>query len=393
MVKPFFPISFWSGPELTPEAYQEAIACGFNVIPIQEKTPDRISLGLDMAHQGGIKGLVVDGRIHPGLPDQPGWSAIVRAVVNDYQSHPALYGYLLTDEPHQRQFENLHKLVNEFKHFDPEHIAFINLFPNYASPDQLGFIDYENYVAHYLDTVKPPVLSYDHYALMEDSDRPQYFSNLEVIRRQALRVGLPFWNVILSTPHFSYRDPTDVDLRWQVYTTLAYGGKGIVYFTYSTLDVENYRNGIIGLYGQKTAKYAIVQQLNFELQRLGSYLMDLKSVAVTHTPEAPIGTVKHTGNGLVYSIEGGQFVIGEFVDSSDHPWLMIVNKDRQRSTWVTLYLKTPLNFIDEVGRLDGTLRPIARDQGVKADNRYGDGLIVRFWLAPADGRLMRLSKQ
>lgn len=386
-----FLISLWSGPEVNLQAYQQAHDCGFNVIPISASSAENGLFALDLAHQVGLQGMVIDHRIHPNAPHLADWEDTVRCVVDDYKNHPALYGYLLTDEPHQKLFTNLGKLVNTFTYLDPEHPAFVNLFPNYATAEQLGFIDYENYVSEYLDIVKSPILSYDHYALMEDGDRPQYFENLEIIRRQALRAGVPFWNVILATPHFNYRDPSPADLRWQVYTTLAYGGKGIIYFTYNTLDVENYRNGIIGLYGQLTPKYAVVQQLNHELQRLGKHLVNLRSVSVTHSADIPEGAVAHTGEGLVYQIEGGAFVIGEFIDSSDSPWIMVVNKNRQKSAWVSMRIKTQHKTIEEVGRLDGKLRAIARDQGVKADLDCKDGVEVRFWLAPADGRLMRLS--
>jgi len=391
MVDKVFPISFWVSPPLDLERYREVAEAGFTVIPIWEPTEERLRTGLDLAAEVGIQAMVVDPRIHRDLPDEPGWETVVQTVVDAYADHPALYGYFLTDEPHLKHFANLGKLTRAFLERDPARVPYINLFPNYASPDQLGTLDYEAHVQAFLDTVRPPLLSYDHYALMEWGDRPEYFPNLEVIRRQALRSDVPFWNIILATPHFSYRDPSPTDLRWQVYTTLAYGGKGIAYFTYATLDVENYRNGIIGLYGQRAAKYAAVQQLNLEMQRLGPHLLGLKSTGVYHIPDAPQGSVSLSGHGVVASVEGGQFVVGEFADRAGLPWVMVVNRDREHSVWVTLHLRTAYRTVHEVARSTGELRAIARDQGVEAVQAYEDGLILRFWLAPADGRLMRLS--
>jgi hypothetical protein len=69
---------------------------------------------------------------------------------------------------------------------------------------------------------------------------------------------------------------------------------------------------------------------------------------------------------------------------------MVVNRDRERAVWTTLVLRTPRVVADEVSRSTGQLRPIARDQAVEAGRRYADGLILQFWLAPADGRLIRL---
>lgn len=385
-----FPISFWVGPPLTLEGVQEAADCGFTVLPVVAGSEDEVLHGLELAHAVGVKALVVDPRIHRDLPDQAAWQEVVAAVVGAYSHHPAVYGYLLTDEPHLRDFGKLAELVAAFQHYDSGCIPFINLFPNYASADQLGTLSYEAHVAAYLDTVHPPVLSYDHYALMEWGDRPQYFENLEIIRRQALRAGVPFWNIILSTPHFNYRDPTQEDLRWQVYTTLAYGGKGIAYFTYWTLDVENYRDGIISMYGERTPKYACVQQLNRELLRLGPHLLRLTSTRVSHWPDAPQGATAFSSGGLVAAVEGGEFVVGEFVDGAGEDWVMITNRDRARAAWVTLRLAAPGAQAEEVARSTGELRPISRDQGVDAVQPYADGLVVRFWLAPADGRLLRV---
>jgi len=392
-----FPISFWVAPPAELARYQEVAECGFTIVPISAETPDAGRYALDLAQQVGVKAVVIDPRIHRGLPSKPGWEQTVQAVVNDYGRHPALWGYFLTDEPSFSHFENLARLTRAFQERDPAHMPYINLFPNYADADQLGTVDYRHHVHAYLEIVRPPLLSYDHYALMEWGDRPEYFANLEVIRAEALGAGVPFWNIILSTPHFSYRDPSPADLRWQVYTTLAYGGKGIAYFTYCTLDVENYRNGIIGLYGQRAAKYEAVRQLNLELQHLGPHLTGLTSTAVSHWPYAPQGARVLPGDGLVASVVGevhggkGQFVAGELVDQQGSPWVMVVNRDREHSVWTTLKLRTTCGVVDEVARSTGQMRAIARDQGVEAGRRYADGLVLQFWLAPADGRLMRLS--
>jgi len=392
-----FPISFWVAPSVELAHYQEVAECGFTIVPIPAETSDAGRRALDLAQQVGIKAIIADPRIHRDLPVKAGWEQTVQAVVSDYGQHPALWGYYLTDEPSFCHFENLAQLTRAFRERDPAHAPYINLFPNYANADQLGTVDYRHHVHAYLETVRPPLLSYDHYALMEWGDRPEYFTNLEVIRAEALWAGVPFWNIILSTPHFSYRDPSPADLRWQVYTTLAYGGKGLAYFTYGTLDVENYRHGIIGLYGQRTAKYEAVQQLNLELQHLGPYLTSLTSTGIYHWPDAPQSARVLPGDELVASVEGdvhggkGQFVVGEFTDQEGSPWVMVVNRDREHSVWTTLKLHTAHAAADEVARSTGQLRAIARDQGVEARRRYADGLILQFWLAPADGRLMRLS--
>lgn len=407
-----FPISYWSGPPQERGRYREVAECGFTVVPgvinsLEEARHDLDFTGfpehgdsaqagrhvLNMAHDVGLKAIVIDDRIHRDLPEEADWEETVAAVVADYADHPGLYGYFLTDEPSVRHFTNLAQLTRAFQRRDPEHVPYINLFPMYASPVQLGSLEYRHHVRAYLETVKPPLLSYDHYALMEWGDRQEYFANLEIIREEALRAAVPFWNIILSTPHFDYRDPTAADLRWQVYTTLTYGGKGIAYFTYWTPDNENYRDGIISMYGHRTSKYDVVQQLNLEIKHLGPHLLRLTSTCVSHWPDAPqgAGVNLHASEGLVAAIEGGEYVIGEFVGEDGLPWLMVMNRNRERAAWTTLHLRTQHTQVSEIARSTGQLRNVARDQGINAARRYADGLLLQFWLAPADGRLLRLS--
>ena len=247
------------------------------------------------------------------------------------------------------------------------------------------------HVRAYLQTVRPPFLSYDHYSLMEWGDRPGYFANLETIRAEALQAGVPFWNIILATPHFDYRDPSPADLRWQVNTTLAYGGKGLAYFTYWTPDVENFRDGIIGLDGRPTLKYDVVARLNRELRGVGRHMLGLTSSAVHHWPDAPAGATVQPLDGLVAGVEGGEYVIGEFRDAAGLPWLYLANRDRARSARVTLRLRTSHAEVSEVARSTGELRAVTLDQGAEAVRRYADGLVVHFWLGPAEGKLMRLA--
>ncbi|MHB9034387.1 MAG: hypothetical protein ACYC6L_15245, partial [Anaerolineae bacterium] len=385
-----FPISFWVQPENTYENWKTVAECGFTVVPVTATSVKDGLQVLDWLKEFGIYGMIHEPRVNALMTEKRGWKDIVQEVVDAYHGHPALWGYYVTDEPGYERFENLAKIIKAFQKADPEHTAFINLFPNYASPDQLGTISYDRHVAAYLDIVKPDILSYDHYALLENGDRPEYFPNLETIRAEALRAGIPFMNIFLSTPHFNYRDPSAVDMRWQVYTSLAYGAKAIAYFTYVTPDVENYRNGPLSIYGFKTPKWDIIRQLNFEVGKLGPWLSGLTSTLVYHVGTVPDGSDALCGCGVVAEAKSssGELLIGEFIDGDKNPWVIVMNKNREHAGWVSLKLRTKLTKLHEVARTTGDLRAIARDQGADAYKKFEDGLVVQFWLAPGDARVM-----
>src|SRR5947209_288135 len=78
----------------------------------------------------------------------------------------------------------------------------------------------------------------------------------------ARKYHLPFWNIVLSVGHFSYREPTAADFKFQVYSSLAYGAKGIAYFTYFAPAVGNYRMAPIDQFGNETANWQNMRYVN-----------------------------------------------------------------------------------------------------------------------------------
>src|SRR5262249_40727433 len=133
---------------------------------------------------------------------------------------------------------------------------------------------------------------------------------------EALRADIPFAAIVLATPHGPYRDPTEADLRWQVYTALACGARGILYFTYWTpeSDVWNFHDGILDEKGRRTTHYAQVQNINRHLNARGRTLARLHSEGVYLAGELPIGTQGLPAGGTVREVTGGEVVVGLFRD-------------------------------------------------------------------------------
>jgi hypothetical protein len=297
---------------------------------------------LDLLQEAGLKGIVFDPTVHAGdaeaeLSDEE-IERRVTAVVRRVNGHPAAFGYFLRDEPNARIFPGLARWTAAYRKVDPKARPVINLFPNYASPGALGSDTYRNHVEDFVRLVKPPLLSYDHYALMDDGSlRDGYFQNLEVIREVALANNIPFCNVVLSNAHFHYADPSDGGLRFQVYTTLAYGARGICYFTYWAPPVGNYRLAPIDQFGNKTPTWDMLRNVNLQIHKLGPTYIKLKSVNVFHHPNVPaecraISTAKH-----VADAGGGDLLVGEFDGSAGEAVALVVNKDLHHSCpfWVS----------------------------------------------------------
>jgi hypothetical protein len=54
-----------------------------------------------------------------------------------------------------------------------------------------------------------------------------------VLREASLRHNISFWNFFNTMPYGGHSDPTESQLAWQIFTSLAYGAKGILYFWYA----------------------------------------------------------------------------------------------------------------------------------------------------------------
>ena len=171
-------IGIWvpPGPSLTATAeetdirYKQIADAGVNLVfGIADGDTERLSNVLDACEKYGLRYIVTLSVARTGVVD----TDAVTAVVEQTKNHPAVLAYNLMDEPSAERFESLAALRETVDALLPEgKFSFCNLFPNYASVEQLtgmagaetGYDDpYFTYLQQYMQTVKPKVLSFDHY--------------------------------------------------------------------------------------------------------------------------------------------------------------------------------------------------------------------------------------
>jgi hypothetical protein len=286
-----FPISYWCGPMpefQTPERYREIKEAGFTfVMPMCAGTSVELNRKiLGYCQEVGLKAFIADGRMPIGVPDDAARKRI-DAIIADYASHPAFLGYHLVDEPGAGAYPALAQTVAYLKEKDPAHPAFINLLPNHCPLPALGTKTYEEYLARYVKEVRTPFFSYDNYfsALPKPEPRRVWAQNLEVARKVSLESRTPFWQIVLVTQHFGYASPTIADLRYEAFQTLAYGGRGVLWFTYwspeATDKTAKWRHAMIDAAGKRDPHFDEVRTVNAELRALGRELLRAESVSVT----------------------------------------------------------------------------------------------------------------
>ncbi|MDB6121214.1 MAG: hypothetical protein JWQ71_207 [Pedosphaera sp.] len=394
-----FILSYWCGPPPGPDMnarYAEVAECHFNyaMIPCNGSTPEQTKAILEACQKHGLKYILYDARLMAKGPQDPAFTTNLDAVLKDYAGHPATGGYFLGDEPGAGAFPML-GAVNQYllKH-DPQHLPFINLYPNYAPLWALGTSNYEEHVEKYLDIVKPKLLSFDHYAILDNgTERPEYFDNLEIIRRQALKHNVPFGDIFLMTPHGSYPNPGEADLRWQANTALAYGATALLYFTYWTPNdgTTGFGNGIIDLKGNRTPHFEMAKKLNAEFLILGKTLIKLTSSAVYHTSPVPSGCKELNTNSPIQVSKGGPLVIGLFHHEDGSSWAMVVNRSVHKPVTSTLRFNEKIGGLRRLNPKDGRLASVKlRQHEVTVQLLAGEAAL--FKLMPSNTKRLHSPK-
>ena len=246
----------------------------------------------------------------------------VKQLVDSAGGSKAVIGYFLADEPGAPDFPSLAKAVAAVKRLAPGKLAYINLFPDYATlgaPDrsQLGTNSYSEYLEQYVAQVKPQFISYDNYRIAISNDQKDaavaasYYQNLLEVRRVAMEHGLPFWNIVLSNrlrPDMPV--PSPANLLLQAYTTLAAGAKGLTWYTYYS---PGYDYTPIDKAGHPTATWSYLKMVNDQAKIVGATLRPLISTGVYFTPPLPAPALPQLPGKHVQAIAcSSPLMVGEF---------------------------------------------------------------------------------
>ena len=342
---------------------------------------------LDRVKAAGLACFVADLRVSDydweKLPADAELRQRVTAAALEIRNHPAALGFFLRDEPSAAMMPGLGRVAALVKAALPDRWPYVNLFPTYASAQQLGTADYATYVQTFLRDVHPPFLSWDNYSIINGEMLDRFYTNLEISRRLALEAKVPFWNCILGTSAFFFMEPSDATLHLQVYSTLAYGGRGIQYFTYVTPEVGNYRLGALDPFGNRTPTWGMLRRVNLEIQALAPWLTRLASTGVYHSEPVPEGAqpmsrshwVQQVNATTVDNSVAARYLVGEFEGEDGRPYLMLVNRDLAHSIQFSIKLRQPDLNIKRISPYTSQ----EEDFGGEMD-----------WLAPGAGILLKL---
>jgi hypothetical protein len=384
----FFPILPWGSPsdeKISVEQGLRSIAeCNFTMAGFvrPQDLPICEELGLAalvrLGALGGSKGLQ---KLSPEEIDE-----IVRVAVEQAGESKALMGFYLCDEPGAEAFAALGKAVEAVKKYAPGKLAYINLFPDYATigaPDisQLDTASYAEYLERYVAETKPQFISYDNYRVQYSNDlrdtarAKSYYTNLMEVRRVAREHGIPFWNIVSSNQIRPFTTiPSPANMLFQAYTTLAAGGRGVSWYTYLNYG---YAHSPLDVTGNKTPTWRYLQMVNHHLKVVGPVMNGLTSTGLFFTPPAPVDALPVLPGSIVKEVQSdAPIMIGEFSVPNGARYAMAVNLSLERSTKVVLRARDDLRAMQSLSPEDGRWLPLEPESGTWLV--AGQGVLIRF---------------
>ena len=272
------------------EAHIKDVAdCGIDFVVCMDN--DRPAL--DLFHKYGV-GAIVSG-IVPGWWGGDGSNAGKLADTNpmekyeaanvSFVDHPAIWGIDVGDEPSALDFPYYGKVIDYVNRAFSNQFAYLNLYPNYASVsgnnaqetvNQLGTATYAEHIRRYCECVPSDYLCYDFY--LYSINVAKHYENLRVVADACRNTGRSMWIVLQVNSHRPDEWMSENNLRFQAYTSMAFGAENIIWACYTA---GWWHNQVLDDQGNQTEQYGKLKRVNAQIRTIADEYMKYRRVS-TH---------------------------------------------------------------------------------------------------------------
>ena len=390
-------VTYWAGPgfqnsrmAITDESLRLLKEGGFNLVWAASKED------LDLIAKWGLRA-ICNLRLSREKSIVPDRFDEFRLYIESLKNHSALYIYYHCDEPSAVSFKSLAADSRIVRSIDPNHPTWVNLLPTYANNRQIGLEGevisaYREHVRLFLETYDPDFASYDHYQLNNGWDTSDYFLNLSIVQQACAARGIPFMNGVqacawwpeksLASPA-APRIPGPDEMRFLVYTTLAYGAQGIYYYVYSH---PQHRGSIVSQDGVPDAKYYELKKLNPIFVATAKQLRGHRLMGSFFKGYCPRGGTPYGPNAILDFADGcaseplperkelaDSVLVSRFDAESRPTRLMVVNLDYRKER--SLNVAAPTTVL-RFNPADGRWMPLGRK--FTLDLAKGEGTLLQI---------------
>lgn len=344
------------------EAVREWKELGFNLamsfeFDISENDKSEMLEILDECQIQGIKLIICDKRTHYLTYAELGEQAFrkgAKEAYEDFGKHPATFGFFAGDEPRIQYQESMIGVFKVLLEIAPNLTPFGNLYPFWTGRDYKRILGgdnreyYFNLVDKMLSESKVPLIGYDRYTqcLQEgeniEGGLDMYFADLDMFYNVTKKNGIPFFVSLLSVGHWVHRVPTEDDIRWQIYTSLAHGARGILWFFLYMRGVEDdYRNSPYETDFRKTEMYDILARQHYLFNANYKEQFDkMELTEVYHVFKIYEGTKRFYSDGIIDEVQARHeypVILSYYKEyDSEEKWVSVVNAHQRLSNNITL---------------------------------------------------------
>ena len=303
----------------------------------------------------------------------------VRQAYADFGNHEAVFGFFIGDEPspceEEAFIDTLRIVVEEMPNLTP----FGNTFAYWGGADFLMLtgrkVDrYDKLVDRMFLETKAPIIGFDHYAqcveegFNKDAGINSWFYNLDKYREHSKKNNAQFYASVLCVGHWSHRVPTEDDIRWQLYTALAHGARGIIWFHLYQYKLEDsYRNApFYGKNFKRTEMFdCLARQQDIFHQYYEKQFNKMEVTEVYHTGHIYDPARRFCEDENIQEVTG-RFSLPTIITyykefDSEARWVSILNASQRRVNEITV--------------------------------KFACGKVHTFWLAPGELKLFKLGEE
>ena len=324
---------------------------------------------------------------------------ILQELIDEFGSHPATFGFYITDEPDAGNIDDTLKACAINRELAPHLSAYLNLLPwfNWIG-ERMGTDAYAPYLDKVAKEGKVKFLSYDCYTQMypNKTGYDDYFNNLREHHLASKRNNIPFWSIVLCTGHYDYMCPTKDDLLWQLNTSVAHGAKCVSWFILDIPDGHNYKNAPINLLGERTPEFDALSEVNRTFNEYhGRVFAALDIDECYHAHKSYGGVPLFEPFGCVAGVEsrgGVPLIVSGYHNAEGERFFSICNNTTDTVTTVSLTIKEGAEisrcyFGNRFGRPTSLTDPVG-----ERENKVGNTKTYTFFLSPGQLVLFKEEK-
>ena len=374
-----FPIGFWN---YVPIAMQDASAvkdwsdAGMTLTmgPEFGRGDEEAMLRiLDAADRAGIRVILCHADSYASALREKGeerYRTELDRAMKPFRGHPAVYGFVVGDEPGIAEFDSFCRATRIQKELAPEWVPFGNLLPWYwGMEERVGFKTWPEYLGAYVAESGSPLLCYDYYAHLRDCTwNPGhqkdgincYFHNLREFGEASRRHGIPFWTTVAAQGDVDVRVPTEDDFRWQLNAAVAHGAQGVLYyFLYMRKPHRACRVSPIDEHGERTETFARMSRVNRTfLKWQAPVVQNLSFVRASHLNEVYGGWPAFDGSGPVSEARAEvPLIVSEFRHRDGRDFVMVVNGSQTRGARMHIRLEADMVRLSRIDWMAEEERP------------------------------------